>query len=50
MRNPLDNGEKTAIITYVAPHYSGELNCDFTTDLQRYRRGHNEHDWKSCSG
>ena len=20
------------------------------TDLQRYRRGHNEHDWKSCDG
>lgn len=49
-QNPLDNSEKAVIIIYVAPHYSGKRHCDFATDLQRYRRGHNEHDWKSCSG
>ena len=38
----LDIGGKPAIITHVV----------VTTiyQMQRYRRGHNEHDWKSCDG
>ena len=36
----LTTGKKLAIIHFV----------DFQYLMQWYRRGHNEHDWKSCGG
>ena len=49
-QEPLDNDRKAVIISYSRVALMPLMWRGYMIDLQRYRRGHNEHDWKSCSG